>query len=169
MTLVTGPTALPDPQNVDVVRVETAEDMAGAVLERAETADVVIKSAAVGDYRPKQAAGHKIKKDGNELALEMEQTPDILKELGRRKKDQILVGFAAETGDLKENAEKKMAEKNLDMIVGNLIGPPESGFASDTNQVTLFFPDGTTEPLPLMEKDAVAHAILDRIAVLKNN
>jgi phosphopantothenoylcysteine decarboxylase/phosphopantothenate--cysteine ligase len=97
------------------------------------------------------------------MHVQLEKTQDILKELGCRKKDQILVGFAAETEDLHQNAGKKLAEKNLDIIAGNLIGGPTSGFAADTNKVTLFFRDGTSEEVAEMEKDSVAHLLLDRI------
>ena len=93
----------------------------------------------------------------------LERTQDILKEIGLRKKDQILVGFAAETENLEQHAETKLVEKNLDIIVGNIVGESSSGFGADTNKVTLFFKEGTQEPLPVMEKDAVAHILLDRI------
>jgi phosphopantothenoylcysteine decarboxylase/phosphopantothenate--cysteine ligase len=163
VTLVTGPTVMADPFNVDVVRIQTAEEMTRAVLDRFENCDIVIKTAAVSDYRPQSAAVHKIKKDRAALTLELEPTVDILKELGRRKTHQVLVGFAAETEDLQKNAVQKLATKNLDIIAGNLIGSPESGFESDTNHVTLFFQDGTRENIPVMDKLAIANIILDRI------
>ena len=163
VTLVTGPTVMADPFNVDVVRIQTAEEMTRAVLDRFENCDIVIKTAAVSDYRPPSAAVHKIKKDRAALTLDLEPTVDILKELGRRKTHQALVGFAAETEDLQQNAVQKMAIKNLDIIAGNLIGSPESGFESDTNHVTLFFRDGTRESIPVMDKLAIAHIILDRV------
>jgi phosphopantothenoylcysteine decarboxylase/phosphopantothenate--cysteine ligase len=163
VTLITGPTALADPLAVDVIRVQTAEEMARAVLDRFENCDIVIKTAAVSDYRPESATAHKIKKDRAAQTLELEQTADILKELGRRKTHQVLVGFAAETEDLRENAAQKLAAKNLDIIAGNLIGSPGSGFESDTNQVMLFFQDGTRETIPVMDKLAIAHIILDRV------
>jgi phosphopantothenoylcysteine decarboxylase/phosphopantothenate--cysteine ligase len=163
VTLVSGPSSLPDPANVDVIKVQTAAEMAQAVFKHADDNDIIIKTAAVSDYRPKNPAGHKIKKKQDEMHIEMVKTEDILKELGRRKKDQILVGFAAETEDLYQNAQKKLAEKNLDIIAGNLIGDPASGFAADTNKVTLFFRDGSREEVAEMEKDAVAHLLLDRI------
>lgn len=163
VTLVTGPTVLADPFDVDVIRVQTAEEMALAVLDRFESSDIVIKAAAVSDFRPQLAAGHKIKKGRAALTLELEQTVDILKELGRRKTHQVLVGFAAETEGLQENAAQKLAAKNLDIIVGNLIGFPHSGFEFDTNQVMLFYRDGTRENIPVMDKLAIAHIILDRV------
>jgi phosphopantothenoylcysteine decarboxylase/phosphopantothenate--cysteine ligase len=163
VTLVSGPSSLPDPLNVDVIKVQTASQMAQAVFKHAGDNDIIIKTAAVSDYRPINPAGHKIKKKQDEMHIQLEKTQDILKELGRRKKDQILVGFAAETDDLHLNAEKKLVEKNLDIMAGNLIGDPAAGFAADTNKVTLFFRDGTHEEVAEMEKDAVAHLLLDRI------
>ncbi len=163
VTLITGPTHLPDPNNVKVIRIQTAREMARAVFENVEHSDIIIKTAAVSDYRPKDPATQKIKKEKGERVLYLERTQDILKEIGRRKKDQILVGFAAETENLEQHAETKRVEKNLDIIVGNIIGEPSSGFGADTNKVTLFYKDGTQEPLPVMGKDAVAHILLDRI------
>jgi phosphopantothenoylcysteine decarboxylase/phosphopantothenate--cysteine ligase len=161
--LITGPTDLPDPNNVTVVRVGTAREMALAVFEHMEDSEIIIKAAAVSDYRPKEQSVKKIKKEKDEQVLSLEKTRDILKEVGRRKKDQILVGFAAETENLESFAEKKLLEKNLDIIVGNLVGGPSSGFGSDTNKVTLFYRDGTNEDIPEMQKDEVAHILLDRI------
>ena len=166
VTLITGPTHLPDPNNVKVIRIQTAREMAQAVFENMEDSDIIIKTAAVSDYRPKDPSTQKIKKEKGELVLYLERTQDILKEIGRRKMNQILVGFAAETENLEQHAETKRVEKNLDIIVGNIVGEPSSGFGADTNKVTLFYKDGTKEPLPMMEKDAVAHILLDRI--LKN-
>ena len=163
VTLITGPTHLPDPNNVKVIRVQTAREMAQAVFDNVAHSDIIIKTAAVSDYRPKDPATQKIKKEKGKRVLYLERTQDILKEIGRRKKDQILVGFAAETENLEEHAETKRVEKNLDIIVGNIVGEPSSGFGADTNKVTLFYKDGTQEPLPVMEKDAVAHILLDRI------
>lgn len=163
VVLVTGPTNLPDPINVTIIRVRTAQEMAQAVFEQMENSHIIIKTAAVSDYRPADPAKQKIKKEKDGMVLLLEQNQDILKELGKRKRDRVLVGFAAETENLKKNAEKKLAEKNLDIIVGNLVDYPSSGFGADTNKVTLFYRDGTNEPLPEMEKEAVAHIILDRI------
>jgi phosphopantothenoylcysteine decarboxylase/phosphopantothenate--cysteine ligase len=169
VTLVSGPTHLAAPVNVTTVSVRTAEEMADQVFQRMENADVIIKSAAVSDYRPKESQTHKIKKGKNEMVLRLQQNEDILKTLGRKKKHQILVGFAAETKALKKNATQKLVEKNLDMIVGNLVGSADSGFESDTNTVTLFFKDGTTESLPTMNKSEVAHILLDRLVALGLN
>jgi phosphopantothenoylcysteine decarboxylase/phosphopantothenate--cysteine ligase len=163
VTLISGPTHLTDPMNVTTIRVRTADEMAREVFQHMETADVIIKSAAVSDYGPKESEAHKIKKGKNELVLRLQQNQDILKTLGEKKKHQVLVGFAAETKDLEKNATQKLTDKNLDIIAGNLVGSSDSGFESDTNTVTLFFKDGATESLPTMEKLEVAHILLDRI------
>ena len=163
VTLVAGPTPLLDPNNVAMIRVHTAKEMAHAVFEKVSDSDIIIKAAAVSDYRPKDRAEQKLKKEKNELVLSLERTQDILKEIGRNKKGQILVGFAAETEHLEQHAEQKLAEKNLDIIVGNVVGHPDSGFNADTNTVTLFYKDGTKENLPKMPKDDVANILLDRI------
>jgi len=163
VVLVTGPTVLPDPYGVTLTRVRTAEEMAKAVFEQMETSDIIIKAAAVSDYYPIEQSSQKIKKHQNEMGLSLKRTPDILKALGERKTDQFLVGFAAETEDLQQNAETKLKQKNLDLIVGNLVGIDASGFRSDTNTVTIFYPDRSGEPLPSMEKENVAHVLLDRI------
>ena len=138
--------------------------MAQAVFEHAENSDIIIKAAAVSDYRPAAAADHKIKKLDDEIVITLEKNKDILKELGNDKNGRVLVGFAAETQALDKNAEKKLKEKNLDIIAGNIVGQPDTGFDADTNSISLFYKDGTKETLPLMEKDAVAHVLLDRVA-----
>ena len=163
VTLISGPTHLVDPMNVTTIRVRTAAQMAHQVFQLMENADVIIKSAAVCDYGPKESKAHKIKKGKSEMVLRLQQNKDILKTLGQKKRHQVLVGFAAETRDLKKNATQKLAEKNLDIIVGNLVGSVDSGFESETNTVTLFFKDGTAESLPTMDKLEVAHILLDRI------
>ncbi|MDX1708000.1 MAG: bifunctional phosphopantothenoylcysteine decarboxylase/phosphopantothenate--cysteine ligase CoaBC [Desulfobacterales bacterium] len=163
VTLVTGPTHLPDLTNVTTIKIRTTDEMAEVVFQLFDKVDVVIKAAAVSDYGPQHSIGHKIKKGQNDWVLSLKQNTDILRTLGRRKKNQVLVGFAAETGDLERNASQKLTEKNLDLIVGNLVGSAESGFESDSNTVTLFFKDGTKEALPSMEKKALAHILLDRI------
>jgi phosphopantothenoylcysteine decarboxylase/phosphopantothenate--cysteine ligase len=163
VTLITGPTNLLDPNDVAVIRVNTAKEMALAVFDNFEHYDIIIKTAAVSDYRPKEKAEQKLKKDKDELVLSLERTQDILKEIGRSKKEQVLVGFAAETEHLERHAEQKLAEKNLDIIVGNIVGHSDSGFGADTNTVTLFYKGGTKENLPQMPKDDVANLLLDRI------
>ncbi len=164
VTLVTGPTVLPDPVNVRVVPVVSADEMAHAVFDAAVDADIIIKTAAVGDYRPRETSVHKIKKGQTDLTLQMERTVDILRTLGERKRPgQFLVGFAAETRELRTYAEKKLSEKNLDMIVGNLVSRPGAGFGTDTNRVTFIYRDGEPEELASMDKFAVAHRLLDRV------
>ena len=167
VVLVSGPTALNVPFGVERVDVISAAEMAAAVFDRMDEANVIVKVAAVSDYKPVDCADHKIKKGEGGIAVEMSRTTDILAELGRRKnKHQVLVGFAAETQNLKENALEKLKKKNLDIIAGNLVCEPESGFCADTNRINLFFKDGTIEELPVMDKSAVAHVLLDRIKEL---
>jgi phosphopantothenoylcysteine decarboxylase/phosphopantothenate--cysteine ligase len=167
VTLISGPSLQPKPLNVALVNVITAEEMAAAVLKHSDDSDIIIKTAAVSDFRPRAQANHKLKKEQAEMCIELEKTRDILKELGKRKKTgQILVGFAAETEALEKNAAKKLAQKNLDIIAGNLIGELGAGFGSDTNRVTLFSRGGTREVIPEMDKDALAHVLMDRIMQL---
>jgi phosphopantothenoylcysteine decarboxylase/phosphopantothenate--cysteine ligase len=167
VVLISGPVALTPPLNTQVVPVTTAEEMAAAVFERLEQAQVVVKVAAVSDYRPVVAHDHKIKKGAAGIQIDLERTTDILKEVGRRRRaDQILVGFAAETHDMETYARRKLAEKRLDVIAANLIGPADSGFAAETNRLTLFFADGRKMPLDVMPKAALAHLILDQVAAM---
>jgi len=165
--LISGPTVLAGPQGVRVIRVRTAEEMFNAVMDHAKQSTILIKAAAVSDWRPAGLFEHKVKKKEMEQNFRLEQTRDILKALGENKKDQILVGFAAETRDLQENARAKLTAKNLDLIVANLIGRTDSGFGSDTNQVSLFYRDGRTEALPLMDKEDLADILLDRVLEIK--
>ncbi|PID73437.1 MAG: bifunctional phosphopantothenoylcysteine decarboxylase/phosphopantothenate--cysteine ligase CoaBC [Desulfobacterales bacterium] len=164
--LVSGPSGLEVPLNVERIMVQTAAEMADAVLSRLPDVHALIKSAAVSDYRPEIVSDHKIKKADDGECLRLIRTMDILKEAGRRKTDQVLVGFAAETRDLATYARGKLLSKNLDMIVGNLVGHPGSGFGADTNEVVLYHADGRVEPLPSMSKDAAAHEILDRVSAI---
>jgi phosphopantothenoylcysteine decarboxylase / phosphopantothenate---cysteine ligase len=166
VTLVTGPTSLPIPYGVCVVRVESAEQMREAVLGRLEQCDVVIKAAAVADYRPRSRAESKMKKSGDSLSIELEKNPDILSELGARKGDRLLVGFAAETEELVANATGKLSRKNLDLIIANDVSQEGAGFNVDTNIVKLLFRDGRVEDIPLMGKDQLAGVILDRVESL---
>ncbi|MFW5902125.1 MAG: bifunctional phosphopantothenoylcysteine decarboxylase/phosphopantothenate--cysteine ligase CoaBC [Thermodesulfobacteriota bacterium] len=166
--LVSGPTEIEVPDRIDHVRVETTQEMAEAVFAEADSADMIIKVAAVSDYRPVEVARHKLKKGQQRMTLELEKTTDILATLAERKRaGQIRVGFAAETRDLEENATAKLAAKKLDMIAANLIGGADSGFRSDTNHIRLFYKDGKSEQLPLMDKEAAAHVLLDRIITLE--
>jgi phosphopantothenoylcysteine decarboxylase/phosphopantothenate--cysteine ligase len=165
--LISGPTHLPDPFGVTVIRVRTAEEMLRAVMDRMEETSIVLKAAAVSDWRPSHVSEHKVKKDKIPVPLELEQTPDILKRLGGIKKNQILIGFAAETERLEENAQAKLTSKNLDLVVANLVGLPDSGFGADTNRVTLLYRDGRNETLPLMEKEALADVLFDRVIEMR--
>jgi len=164
--LVSGPTALDPPREAQVVHVETAQEMYEAVLSHLEAVTVVIKAAAVADYRPKQVARQKIKKDERVPEVTLESTPDILAEVGKRKGRRILVGFAAETHDLVANARKKLQRKNLDLMVANDVSQPGAGFDADTNLVKILDAKGAVEELPLLPKPAVADRILDRVVQL---
>ncbi len=161
--LVAGPVSLPDPPGIQVIRVQTAVEMFDAVFRLVPGCDTVVKTAAVSDYRASAPADRKMKKDRDEMTIEMVRNPDILKALGENKGDVFLLGFAAETHDVAAYAEKKLAEKNLDMIAANRVGGADAGFAADTNRMTVFYRDGSAEDLPLMNKDALAHLLLDRI------
>ncbi|MBI4571850.1 MAG: bifunctional phosphopantothenoylcysteine decarboxylase/phosphopantothenate--cysteine ligase CoaBC [candidate division NC10 bacterium] len=164
--LISGPTALFAPREAEVIRVETAQEMHDAVLAKLDAATVVIKAAAVADYRPKRAATRKLKKDETVPEVTLESTPDILAEVGRRKGRRILVGFAAETEDLVVNARKKLQRKNLDLMVANDISQPGAGFDADTNVVKILDAQGGVEELPLQAKRSVADRILDRVVEL---
>jgi phosphopantothenoylcysteine decarboxylase/phosphopantothenate--cysteine ligase len=167
VVLVTGPTCLAPPWGVDTVSVESAVEMREAVMARAGRCTVIIKAAAVADYRPVVRAAEKIKKTDAPLTLELVKNPDILGELGMLAGRRVLVGFAAETGSLLENAARKLAEKNLDMVVANDVGQAGAGFNVDTNIARLIFRDGRAEDLPLMVKGEMADRILDRVADLR--
>ncbi|HVJ50534.1 bifunctional phosphopantothenoylcysteine decarboxylase/phosphopantothenate--cysteine ligase CoaBC [Desulfitobacterium sp.] len=164
--LVSAPTDLPVPHEVKRISVMTAQEMHDAVLEQFPKMDVVIKAAAVADYRPKENASQKIKKQGTSLWVELVPNPDILAELGKIKSTQILVGFAAETENLIANAQDKMRRKNVDMLVANDVTRPGSGFGSFTNSVSFLFPDGRRIDLPQMNKLEVARHLRDEIAGL---
>jgi phosphopantothenoylcysteine decarboxylase/phosphopantothenate--cysteine ligase len=164
VTLVSGPTHLPDPDRVRIVRVRTAEEMRQSVLSLYADQDVVVKAAAVADFRPANPAGSKIHKDAGLPSLSLEPTIDILAELGRTKTHQLLVGFSAETEDAVARARKKLSAKNLDMIVTNVVGLPDSGFEADTNRAVLLCSTGEEIELPLQSKTSMARAICDRIA-----
>jgi len=162
VTLVTGPTSLPLPRkDIKWIPVRSAEEMRKAVLTHFEGASVVIKAAAVSDYRPKTISEKKIKKGDSDTTLTLERTEDILGEIGKKKANRILVGFAAETEDLIAHAKKKLKEKNLDLIVVNDVTQPGAGFGLDTNQVKIVYPSGQVRDLPLMSKEEVSKVILD--------
>jgi phosphopantothenoylcysteine decarboxylase / phosphopantothenate---cysteine ligase len=167
VTLVTGPSALAAPYGVSVVRVESARQMREAVLGRLEGSDIVIKAAAVADYRPRLRAEKKVKKSEAHLSIELEKNPDILSEIGSLKGERIVVGFAAETEELVANATGKLTRKNLDLIVANDVSQEGAGFNVDTNIAKLLFRDGRIEDVPLMGKEQLAGIILDRVELLR--
>lgn len=165
--LVSGPTFLPPPIGVEVHKVITALEMRDRVVGLAPEMDVTIMAAAVGDYRPEQAFDQKVKKIDAQLSVNLLKNPDILAHLGReRREDQVLIGFAAETENLVENATDKLLCKNLDFIVANNLSESGSGFACDTNEVKIIGRNGKVEELPRMTKEKVAEAILDRVEIL---
>lgn len=164
VTLISGPSALTPLAGVNFFKVESARDMRRLVLENFPESQIVIKAAAVADYRVKNVADHKIKKNDEELTLVLEKNPDILKELGQKKqKGQVLVGFAAETQNLIQYAQSKLEKKNLDMIVANDVSKPQAGFNVDTNLIKLLKRDGSIEELPLMSKKDLAYIILNHV------
>jgi phosphopantothenoylcysteine decarboxylase/phosphopantothenate--cysteine ligase len=168
VTLVLGPTHLPDPPGVSTVRVTTAQEMRDAAMAAFPRAEIVVATAAVSDYRPSAPSGEKLKKTGAPLTLTLERTPDILAEMGRAKRPgQVLIGFAAETRDVTAYAAAKLADKNLDAVVANDITAEGAGFAVDTNVATLLTADGATE-LGRMTKRAMAEVILDAAARMKD-
>jgi phosphopantothenoylcysteine decarboxylase/phosphopantothenate--cysteine ligase len=160
VTLITAPTALPEPVGMEVIPVRTAAQMKKAVAKAVVKADALLMAAAVSDYQPKTVARAKIKKTSPSLTLELVRTPDILAEV---KGDFLRVGFAAESEDIVANAKKKLQKKQLDLIVANDITDKKSGFGADTNKVTLISRDGKVETLPLLTKREVADRILDRV------
>ncbi len=167
--LVSGPSSLACPAGITVKKVETAAQMREAVLAEFDTVDIVIKAAAVADYRPETAADQKIKKTGNTLTLSLVKNPDILRELGERKKHQLLIGFAAETQELLSHAQEKLIKKNLDMIVANDVTLPGAGFNTDTNIVRVIHKNGLIEELPQLTKRQVAEILIDKICVMLTN
>jgi phosphopantothenoylcysteine decarboxylase/phosphopantothenate--cysteine ligase len=164
--LVTGPVMLPRPFGIKVVPVRTSKEMFRAVMDHLSDTDVVIGAAAPADWRPAQVSLEKLKKSEGLDSIPLARCEDILSEVGRRKKTQITVGFAAETCDLIENARHKLMSKNLDLIVANDVSRRDAGFESDFNEVKLLYPDGNREDLPYMTKREVAHKILDRVTSL---
>lgn len=163
VTLVSGPTTLPDPFGVRTVRVTTAAEMYDAAFAVYADADVAVASAAVADFRPAAPAENKQKKDAAPLTIQLERTADILAEIGAQKAGRVLVGFAAETQDVLAAARGKLAQKNLDLVVANDVSAPGLGFASDSNHVWLVSADGEVE-LPVQTKTAIARELWDRVA-----
>jgi phosphopantothenoylcysteine decarboxylase/phosphopantothenate--cysteine ligase len=164
VTLISGPTALPSPYGVTFFGVKSAEEMKQAVFDNRFGCDIIIKAAAVADYRPLERAEQKIKKGTDTLTLELTKNPDILAELGATKKEFpcVLVGFAAETEELLSHAKAKLEAKNLDMIVANDVSRSDAGFEADTNIVKMIYRNGDIEDSRLMSKDDIADLILDR-------
>ena len=170
VTLVSGPTALDTPEGVQRVDIVSARDMYDAVLSRADRQDMIIKAAAVGDYRPAETASEKLKKGDGEMTVALARNPDILAELGRRKHPgQLLCGFAMETQNLLDNAADKLSRKNCDMLVANSLRDKGAGFGTDTNVATLLFADGRRETPPLMSKEDLADVILDRLLAMEQS
>ena len=169
MILVSGPTDLKIPEGVEWVPVSTADEMRAVVLERATEANLVVMAAAVADYRPATTHARKLKRGEKVLTLELEPTPDILGALGRDKGSRTLIGFAAETEQLAQNARAKLARKGADMIVANNVTLEGAGFDGDTNIVTLVLRDGRDIALPKMSKLEVANRILDQALLLRKS
>jgi phosphopantothenoylcysteine decarboxylase/phosphopantothenate--cysteine ligase len=165
--LVSGPVHLDAPRDVEVVRVRTAQEMRQAVLEHLDPATIIIKAAAVADYHLSKVPQQKVKKTAMRLSLELDPTPDILAELGQKKGDRLLIGFAAETQNLIEEGRRKLASKNCDMLVGNLVSQDGIGFESDENEVVLVLRTGETIPIRKAPKTEVAERILDQILKLR--
>ncbi len=163
VTLITGPTYLEPPLNIDVIKVSTNEEMKNEVLKRFNCTDIVIKAAAVADYKPKNYSLQKIKKSNGELCIDLVRDNDILMELGNRKEKQILVGFAAESQSLKENAISKLKKKNLDYIVANDITATDTGFAAEDNKVIILSKEGIEIHLDKMSKEDIASNLFDII------
>lgn len=163
VTLISGPTSLPLPSVEKICNVRTAREMHKAVLENYKKADIIIKAAAVADYRPKVQAEEKIKKVGKAISLELERNPDIIADIGKEKGRRVLVGFAMETQNLLANAREKLQKKNMDLIVANNLREEGAGFRTDTNIITMIDRKGQTESLGKMTKVEAADAILNRI------
>lgn len=168
VTLITAPTSLPDPVGIRLLKVVSAKEMEEAVLKEVPNSDVLIMAAAVADYRPEIYMEHKVKKEeAEELTLRLVRNPDILAEVAAIREKQgmpkVVVGFAAETESLVENARRKLEEKKLDLIVANDVSSPDSGFGVDTSRVVILDREGRVERLPLMPKTEVAEEVLDRV------
>jgi phosphopantothenoylcysteine decarboxylase/phosphopantothenate--cysteine ligase len=165
--LVSGPVHLAPPHGVEVIQVHTASEMHDRVMEHLAPASIVIKAAAVADFHLSKVPDQKVKKTAARISLELDPTPDILAEVGRKKGDRLLIGFAAETQNLVQEARRKMESKNCDMVVANLVGVADSGFESDTNEVTLVTRTGETIPLARASKREIADRIFDQVLRLR--
>lgn len=165
--LISGPVHLPEPPGVTVIRVRTAAEMREAVLKRLDEATIIVKAAAVADYHVARVPSQKVKKTMARISVELDPTPDILAELGQKKGDRLLIGFAAETENLRQEARRKLASKNCDMVVGNLVGQEGVGFESDTNEVVIALATGNTIAIPKATKREVADRIFDEALKLR--
>lgn len=165
--LISGPTNLNPPRNIQVIKVDSNKDMYRAVMDAFERSDIIIKAAAVADYSPLEYSKQKIKKTGDEIVLHLNKNVDILKELGKQKGNKILIGFAAESENIVVNAKEKVEKKNLDFIIANDITSDDSGFKSDDNKACIIDRNGNIINLPKMSKTKLAHIILDNIKSLK--
>ncbi|BGE82638.1 bifunctional phosphopantothenoylcysteine decarboxylase/phosphopantothenate--cysteine ligase CoaBC [Staphylococcus petrasii] len=163
VTLVTGPTQLEDPTGVEVIHIESAEEMFQAVTQRYDEQDIVVKAAAVSDYTPTQVLDHKMKKQEGDLSVTFKRTKDILKYLGEHKTHQYLVGFAAETQNIEQYAQDKLKRKNADVIISNNVGDQSIGFKSDDNELTMHFKNGETHNIKKGKKVQLAQQILDEL------
>lgn len=167
VTLVSGPTNIEPPSSIKkLIKIQSAEDMYNAIIDNFDENQVIIKSAAVADYKPKTYSNKKIKKSNDDLVIELDRNKDIAYELGKIKNNKILVGFAAETNDLIENAKGKVNKKNLDFIVANDLTEKGAGFGTDTNIVKIIDREGNINKYPQMKKDEVANVILDKVKSL---
>jgi phosphopantothenoylcysteine decarboxylase/phosphopantothenate--cysteine ligase len=165
--LISGPVHLPPPRGVEIIAVHTAVEMRDRVFENLPQAGIVVKAAAVADFHLTRIPDQKVKKTAARLSLELDPTPDILAEIGRKKADRLLIGFAAETQNLQQEARRKLESKNCDMVVGNLVGTAESGFESDENEVVLAMRTGETVTLPRAPKREIADRIFDEVLKLR--
>jgi phosphopantothenoylcysteine decarboxylase/phosphopantothenate--cysteine ligase len=170
MALIAAPTPLAAPYGARRIDVRTAEEMRAAVRAEVADADALIMAAAVADFRPADPAAHKLKKSSAPDVIHLERTADILMEISDAKEKSgrpaVIIGFSAETDDLEKNAQKKLQAKRLDLIIANEVGRPETGFETDTNRVTIFSADGTSETLPLMDKYRIAEKIVERLTAI---
>jgi phosphopantothenoylcysteine decarboxylase/phosphopantothenate--cysteine ligase len=165
--LVSGPVTLAAPARVELIPVRTAVEMRQAVMDHLEQSTMIIKAAAVADYHRTNPPRQKVKKTAARLSLELDPTPDILAEVSRKKGDRLLVGFAAETENLIEEARRKLQSKNCDMVVANLVSQQGIGFESDDNEVTLLLRTGETIPVQRASKSVIAHRIFDEMIKLR--
>jgi phosphopantothenoylcysteine decarboxylase/phosphopantothenate--cysteine ligase len=163
VTLITGPTNLSLPSVENIIKVRTAQEMHKAVIDNYKKSTVIIKAAAVADYRPKIFVKEKIKKDNKPRSIELERNPDIIAEIGQNKKNIVLIGFAMETKDLLANAREKLKKKNMDLIVANSLREEGAGFQTDTNKITIIDREGVVQSLPVMTKIEAAEKILERV------